>query len=215
VDVVSAGLLLAVSSPLLALLAVAVRLSSPGPILFRQRRIGQHGHEFELLKFRSMRLEHDGATAWKATDEHQTTAGRWLRRTSLDELPQLWNVLRGDMSLVGPRPERPHFVARFSADIPGYDDRHRIPVGLTGWAQVHGLRGDNTSLTERARFDNLYIEDWSLWLDVVTLLRTAGAVVRMALGWSPAPGSGRDPADRWAAEEPGMATAAQGSAAEP
>jgi exopolysaccharide biosynthesis polyprenyl glycosylphosphotransferase len=213
VDIVSAGLLLTVSSPLLGLLAVAVRLSSPGPILYRQRRIGQHGREFGLLKFRSMRLEHDGATAWKATDEHQTTVGRWLRRTSLDELPQLWNVLRGDMALVGPRPERPHFVARFSADIPGYDDRHRIPVGLTGWAQVHGLRGDNTSLTERARFDNLYIEDWSLWLDVVTLLRTVGAVVRMAFGCSPAPRSDREPAERWA-EQPEMAAAAPGSTAD-
>jgi exopolysaccharide biosynthesis polyprenyl glycosylphosphotransferase len=188
VDVGCAGLLLVVAAPLLALIAVAVRVSSPGSILFRQRRIGQHGHEFELLKFRSMRTEHDGATCWKATQEHQTTVGRWLRRTSLDELPQLWNVLRGDMSLVGPRPERPQFAARFGADIPGYDDRHRIPVGLTGWAQVHGLRGDETSLTERARFDNLYIEGWSLWLDVVTLLRTVGAVFRMALG-RPAPRS--------------------------
>jgi len=202
-DVSCAGLLLAISAPLLALIAVAVRLSSPGPILFRQPRLGQDGREFELLKFRSMRVEHDGATCWKATEEQQTAVGRWLRRTSLDELPQLWNVLRGDMSLVGPRPERPHFAARFSADIPGYGDRHRIPVGLTGWAQVHGLRGDSTSLTERARFDNLYIEGWSLWLDIVTLLRTAGAVIRMALG-SPAPS--RDArADRLAVIEASLA----------
>jgi exopolysaccharide biosynthesis polyprenyl glycosylphosphotransferase len=199
VDVACAGLLLALSAPLLGLIALAVRASSPGPILFRQRRIGQHGREFELLKFRSMRIEHDGATCWKASEDQQTPVGHWLRRTSLDELPQLWNVLRGDMSLVGPRPERPHFAARFSADIPGYDDRHRIPVGLTGWAQVHGLRGDDTSLTERARFDNLYIEDWSLWMDVVTLLRTVSAVVRMALGRpaprsvSVAPAGGRGP----------------------
>jgi exopolysaccharide biosynthesis polyprenyl glycosylphosphotransferase len=178
-DIACASLLLLLSAPLLALIAFAVRCSSPGPILYRQRRIGQHGREFDLIKFRSMRTHHDGATSWEATEAHQTAVGRWLRRASLDELPQLWNVLRGDMSLVGPRPERPQFVARFTTDIPGYGDRHRLPVGLTGWAQIHGLRGNETSLTERVRFDNLYIEGWSLWLDIVTLLRTVGAVVRM------------------------------------
>jgi exopolysaccharide biosynthesis polyprenyl glycosylphosphotransferase len=181
-DVVLSGLALLLTAPLLAVIAVAVRLSSPGPILFRQCRIGQDGRRFDLLKFRSMRTSHDGATSWVATADHQTAVGGWLRRTSLDELPQLWNVLRGDMSLVGPRPERPVFAERFSADIAGYRDRHRLPVGLTGWAQVHGLRGDDTSLVERARFDNFYIEGWSLWLDVVVLLRTVGAVLRMALG---------------------------------
>jgi len=188
-DVVLAGLALLVSAPLLGLISVAVRLSSPGSILFRQRRIGQDGREFDLLKFRSMRTDHDGVTSWAATAEHQTAVGGWLRRTSLDELPQLWNVIRGDMSLVGPRPERPVFAERFSADIAGYRDRHRLPVGLTGWAQIHDLRGDDTSLTERARFDNFYIEGWSLWLDIVILLRTVGAVVRMAVGL---PERGRD-----------------------
>jgi exopolysaccharide biosynthesis polyprenyl glycosylphosphotransferase len=193
-DVVLAGLALLVCAPLLGLLAVAVRLSSPGPVLFRQCRIGQDGRRFDLLKLRSMRTGHDGATSWAATAEHQTAVGRWLRRTSLDELPQLWNVVRGDMSLVGPRPERPVFAERFSADIAGYGDRHRLPVGLTGWAQVHGLRGDDTSLAERARFDNRYIEGWSLWLDVVVLLRTIGAVLRMTFGL---PGQGRaDPDHR-------------------
>lgn len=182
VDVVLAGLALLLSAPLLGLISLAVRLSSPGPILYRQCRIGQDGREFGLLKFRSMRIDHDGTTSWAATAEHQTAVGSWLRRTSLDELPQLWNVIRGDMALVGPRPERPLFAERFSADIAGYRDRHRLPVGLTGWAQVHGLRGDDTSLTERARFDNVYIEGWSLWLDVVILLRTVGAVIRMAAG---------------------------------
>jgi exopolysaccharide biosynthesis polyprenyl glycosylphosphotransferase len=181
-DVACAGLGLVVSAPVIGLIAVAVRLSSPGSILFRQRRIGQDGREFELLKFRSMHVHHDGGTSWTATSADQTGVGRWLRRTSLDELPQLWNVIRGDMSLVGPRPERPHFVDRFRVDIPGYWDRHRLPVGLTGWAQVHGLRGDETSLYERARFDNFYIESWSLWLDVVVLLRTVGAVLRSAMG---------------------------------
>jgi exopolysaccharide biosynthesis polyprenyl glycosylphosphotransferase len=185
IDLVCAILLLVVSAPLLALVAIAVRCSSPGPVLFRQRRIGQHGREFDLVKFRSMRVSHEGATSWDATPAHQTAVGRWLRRTSIDELPQLWNVLRGDMSLVGPRPERPHFATRFTTDIPGYGDRHRLPVGLTGWAQIHGLRGNETSLTERVRFDNFYIEGWSPWLDVVTLLRTAGAVVRMALSSLP------------------------------
>jgi exopolysaccharide biosynthesis polyprenyl glycosylphosphotransferase len=182
-DVVCAGLILLVSAPVMGLLAVAVRLTSPGPVLFRQRRIGQDGREFELLKFRSMHVHHDGATSWAATSSDQTVVGRWLRRTSLDELPQLWNVLRGDMSLVGPRPERPHFVDLFRVEIPGYWDRHRLPVGLTGWSQVNGLRGDDTSLDERARFDNLYIESWSLWLDVVVLLRTVGTVLRLAIGW--------------------------------
>jgi exopolysaccharide biosynthesis polyprenyl glycosylphosphotransferase len=181
-DVALAGLALVLTAPLLALIGLAVRLSSPGPALYRQCRIGQDGRRFDLLKFRSMRADHDGATSWSATADHQTAVGSWLRRTSLDELPQLWNVIRGDMSLVGPRPERPYFAERFSVDIAGYRDRHRLPVGLTGWAQVHGLRGDDTSLTERARFDNLYIEGWSLWLDVVVLLRTVGAVVRMAAG---------------------------------
>jgi exopolysaccharide biosynthesis polyprenyl glycosylphosphotransferase len=192
-DLACAGLLLLLSAPLLALIALAVRCSSLGPILYRQRRIGQHGREFDLIKFRSMRIDHDGDTSWEATEAHQTVVGRWLRHTSLDELPQLWNVVRGDMSLVGPRPERPQFVARFTTDIPGYGDRHRLPVGLTGWAQIHGLRGNETSLTERVRFDNLYIEGWSPWLDIVTLLRTIGAVVRMALQPLPFDGVGRRP----------------------
>jgi exopolysaccharide biosynthesis polyprenyl glycosylphosphotransferase len=193
-DLACAGLLLLLSAPLLALIALAVRCSSPGPILYRQCRIGQHGREFDVIKFRSMRTDHDGDTSWEATEAHQTLVGRWLRRTSLDELPQLWNVVRGDMSLVGPRPERPQFVARFTTDIPGYGDRHRLPVGLTGWAQIHGLRGNETSLTERVRFDNLYIEGWSPWLDIVTLLRTIGAVVRMALKPLPFDGVGQRPA---------------------
>jgi exopolysaccharide biosynthesis polyprenyl glycosylphosphotransferase len=183
-DVACAGLGLLVSAPVIALIAAAVRVNSPGPVLFRQRRIGQDGREFELLKFRSMHVHHNGATSWTATSTDQTTVGRWLRRSSLDELPQLWNVLRGDMSLVGPRPERSYFVDLFSADIPGYWDRHRVPAGLTGWSQIHGLRGDETSMHERARFDNLYVESWSLWLDIVVLIRTVGAVLRSMLGLS-------------------------------
>ena len=103
--------------------------------------------------------------------------GSFIRRTSIDELPQLWNILRGDMSLIGPRPERPHFVQQFHSEVPGYSDRHRLPVGLTGWAQISGLRGD-TSIAERARYDNYYIERWSLWFDLRILVRTVGAVIR-------------------------------------
>ena len=180
-DVLVSAMLLLLLSPLLAVLALAVRLSSPGPVLFRQRRIGQHGHEIEVLKFRTLRVNADADVTWSVEDDpRQTTVGRWLRRLSLDELPQLWNVLRGDMSLVGPRPERPHFVSRFSAQVPHYADRHRLPVGLTGLAQIHGLRGD-TSIEERARFDNYYIEHWSPWEDVKVIIATVGVILRDAL----------------------------------
>jgi exopolysaccharide biosynthesis polyprenyl glycosylphosphotransferase len=178
VDVVVAGGVLVVMSPVLALVAIAVKLSSPGPVFFRQERIGQDGREIQVPKFRTLRVNFDSDTQWNvAEDPRLTGIGRLIRRTSIDELPQLWSVLRGDMSLVGPRPERPFFVRRFTADIDGYGDRHRLPVGLTGWAQVHGLRGD-TSIEERARFDNQYIEHWSLWRDFVILLRTVAEVVR-------------------------------------
>lgn len=170
IGIAATGLVLA--APLFAVVALAVRVSSPGPALYRQERIGQHGRSFELLKFRSMTVNEDGATTWSvADDDRRTPVGRLLRKTHLDELPQLLNVLRGDMSVVGPRPERPAFVARFSEEVPGYAHRHRVPVGLTGWAQVHGLVGD-TSLEERVRFDNYYIEHWSLWRDLAILLRT-------------------------------------------
>jgi len=177
-DVAVAGLVLLVTSPLLAVMAVAVKLSSPGPVLFRQKRIGQHGEEIDVAKFRTLRVNHDSDTRWSVDDDPRVTAvGRLLRATSLDELPQLWGVLRGRMSLVGPRPERPFFVERFGASIDGYGDRHRLPAGLTGWAQVHGLRGD-TSIEERSRYDNQYIEHWSLWRDIVILVRTAAEVAR-------------------------------------
>ena len=179
-DVAIAGLVLVLAAPILALVTLAVKLSSPGPILFRQRRVGQDGREIDVLKFRTLRQNADSDTQWSVVgDERLTPVGGFLRRTSLDELPQLWGVVRGDMSLVGPRPERPFFVRRFSADVYGYKDRHRLPVGLTGWAQVHGLRGD-TSIEERARFDNRYIEHWSLWRDFVVLAWTVVEVVRTA-----------------------------------
>jgi lipopolysaccharide/colanic/teichoic acid biosynthesis glycosyltransferase len=154
-----------------------VRRSSPGPVFFRQSRIGKDERQFELLKFRTMRVNDDSDTTWSVADDARVTQiGRFLRRTYLDELPQLLNVLRGEMSLVGPRPERPHFAQRFAQEVPRYDDRHRVPGGITGWAQVHGLRGD-TPIPDRARFDNHYIENWSLWRDVVILARTIASVL--------------------------------------
>jgi exopolysaccharide biosynthesis polyprenyl glycosylphosphotransferase len=176
-DLMAATASLVLTAPLFAAAAVAVRLSGPGPVFFRQQRIGQRGQVFECLKFRTMEPTEDPDTAWVADEDRYTRAGRLLRTTGLDELPQLLNVLRGEMSLVGPRPERPYFVDRFRVAVPGYDDRHRVPVGITGWAQVHGLRGD-TSIESRAVFDNNYVENWSLWLDVVILCRTLGAVLR-------------------------------------
>jgi exopolysaccharide biosynthesis polyprenyl glycosylphosphotransferase len=177
-DVAVTLLTLVPALPVLVVAAVLVRCTSRGPVLFRQRRIGQHGREFNLLKFRSMRVNADSETTWNvSSDRRVTVVGRFLRRTSIDELPQLFNVLRGDMSLVGPRPERPHFVEQFGRTVPHYAHRHRAPVGLTGWAQVHGLRGD-TSIEERVRFDNYYIEHWSMWRDLTVLARTARAALR-------------------------------------
>ncbi|MBV2151365.1 sugar transferase [Kitasatospora sp. SUK 42] len=173
VTVAAFGLLLL--APVLVLCALAVRFDTGPGVLFRQQRTGLDGKVFTVLKFRTLRpsSEHESATRWNIAQDHRMGAvGRLLRRSSLDELPQLWNVLRGDMSLVGPRPERPYFVMRFSQAYPEYADRHRVPVGLTGLAQVNGLRGD-TSIEDRARFDNRYIESWSLWQDVKILCRTA------------------------------------------
>ena len=175
-----AGAALLALAPVLGACALAVRLADGPGVVFRQERIGLDGRPFTLLKFRTLRPgdAHEAATRWNiAGDRRMSAAGRFLRRTSLDELPQLWNVLRGDMSLVGPRPERPYFVQQFSQAHPGYQDRHRMPVGITGLAQVHGLRGD-TSIADRARFDNHYIDSWSLWQDISILLRTARSVFR-------------------------------------
>ena len=196
-DRVFAALLLLVLCPLIAILAVAVRLSSPGPVLFRQRRVGRDDKVFDLYKFRSMRSElpngftendaiafgvllgGDVAPGGIEGKDRRTLIGRFLRRTSLDELPQLFNVLRGEMSIIGPRPERPEFVELFKEDITRYDDRHRVKAGITGWAQVHGLRGQ-TSLAERVEWDNYYIANWSLGLDVKILLLTVLALFRGA-----------------------------------
>ena len=175
-DLTGALVGLAVSAPVLAVLAAWIKAESPaGPVFFRQTRVGAGHREFTLYKLRSMRP--DAATS---DDDHQSTRrgdprllriGAFLRRWNLDELPQYWNVLRGDMSLVGPRPERPHHVEQLSAIIPHYLPRHLVNPGMTGWAQVNGLRGD-TDLAERIRYDIYYIENWSLWLDCQILLLT-------------------------------------------
>ena len=178
VGVAAAGLV--VGAPLLAGLAVAVRLEGGPGVLFRQDRVGRNGRTFSLIKFRSMRPadQTESARRWSISEESRVgPVGRVLRTTSLDELPQLWNVLRGDMSLVGPRPERPYFVSEFTKAHPRYHARLRVPAGMTGWAQVHGLRGD-TSIEERVAFDNLYITNWSLWLDLKILVRTVLEVLR-------------------------------------
>ena len=176
-DIVTSGALLLLTLPLLAVIGVAVRLTSPGPALFRQKRVGLHGHQFDMLKFRSMHVSDCSDVRWTPDAQGVTTVGRLLRRTNLDELPQLWNVLRGHMSLVGPRPERIHFVEQFQRSVPGYTARHRVPVGVTGLAQVNGLRGD-TSIPERIRFDNRYIEHWSLWRDLTILARTLAQILK-------------------------------------
>ncbi len=197
-DRLLALLLLLGLSPLILASALAVRLSSSGPILFRQRRVGRDGKAFDLYKFRSMRMEPGrsdldeedsgplefllgGDTAPGGVEgfDRRTPVGRFLRRCSIDELPQLLNVLRGEMSLIGPRPERPEFVELFKQDIVRYGDRHRVKSGITGWAQVHGLRGQ-TSLAERVEWDNYYIANWSLGLDVKILALTFLALLRKA-----------------------------------
>ena len=171
-DVMVAGILTILALPVMAACALAVRLTSRGPILFKQVRVGIGGQPFEIYKFRTMRVNDDSSTQWTVEgDDRVTLAGKFLRPTHLDELPQLFNVLRGEMSLVGPRPERPHFVEQFSSEIHEYEYRHRVPVGITGWAQVNGYWGD-TSIETRVRLDNRYIENWSLWRDLVIGLRT-------------------------------------------
>jgi exopolysaccharide biosynthesis polyprenyl glycosylphosphotransferase len=197
-DRVFALVLLVVLSPVILCTALAVLASSRGPVLFRQRRIGRDGKVFDLYKFRSMYIDPAQATlAGSDADllesllggdtapggvegrDRRTPIGRFLRRCSLDELPQLLNVLRGEMSLIGPRPERPEFVELFNQDIIRYDDRHRVKSGITGWAQVHGLRGQ-TSLAERVEWDNYYIAHWSLGLDLKILVLTLLVLFRGA-----------------------------------
>ncbi len=171
-DILVSALGLIVIAPLLALIAALVKLSGPGPVLFRQERVGMDGGRFYMYKFRTMRPSAEAESRWTtANDPRRTRLGVLLRRLSLDELPQLYNVLKGDMSLVGPRPEQPAFIEDFKREIPRYALRHKIKAGMTGWAQVNGLRG-NTSIQKRIEMDLYYIENWSLMLDIKILVRT-------------------------------------------
>ena len=173
IDVTVSGLGLVFLSPLLLLTAILVKIGSPGPVFYVQERMGLDARPFPMIKFRSMRqdAEADGPGWTTPNDPRRTRLGAFIRRTNLDELPQLINILIGDMSLVGPRPERPVYVEQFRRTIPRYMERHKEKAGLTGWAQVNGLRGD-TSITERTKYDLWYIENWSLLLDVKILIRT-------------------------------------------
>ena len=173
-DLIISLMTLVLVSPLFLLIALLIKKDSPGPIFYKQQRVGQDGHRFFLYKFRTMMVgaEQETGPVWaKANDSRRTWAGTFLRKNNLDELPQLVNVLKGDMSLVGPRPERPFFVSQFKEDIPRYMARHSIRSGITGWAQVNGLRG-NTSIEERTSLDLYYIENWSLLLDAKIIALT-------------------------------------------
>jgi Undecaprenyl-phosphate glucose phosphotransferase len=173
-DVLAATVALVLAAPVMGVVAALIKLGSPGPVFFRQERMGMDGRTFRMIKFRTMRAdaEASGAKMAVADDPRRTGLGGWLRRLSLDEIPQLFNILRGDMSLVGPRPERPVFIEEFKRQIPRYHLRHKVKAGLTGWAQIHGLRGQ-TSIEKRIQYDLYYIENWSLLLDLKILLRTA------------------------------------------
>ncbi len=178
-DIVGAAVGLVFLSPLMLILALLVRYSSPGPVFFYQERMGLDGKLFPVLKYRTMRqdAEKDGP-GWTVPDDPRVTPiGRILRKTNLDELPQLINVLLGQMSLVGPRPEQRAYVERFRSFIPRYMERHQMKAGMTGWAQVNGLRGD-TSIEERTKYDLWYVENWSLWLDIKILIRTVIQTIR-------------------------------------
>jgi putative colanic acid biosynthesis UDP-glucose lipid carrier transferase len=172
-DFILSGIGLILISPILFFISIGVKLSSPGPVFFGQKRIGLDGKEFLMWKFRSMRVdsEANGAGWTKVNDPRKTKFGSFIRKTSLDELPQLWNVFIGEMSLVGPRPEQPFYVEKFRDEIPAYMLRHKMKAGITGWAQVNGWRGD-TSIASRIECDIWYIKNWSIWLDFGILFMT-------------------------------------------
>ena len=199
-DAGSAAALLILTAPLLAAAGLAVRLRLRRPALFRQVRIVGPGRQAEIVKLRTLGQHGDPDTCWAVPAGRCGRLGRFLRVTHIDELPQLASVLRGDMSLVGPRPERPHFARQFAVAVPGYACRDRMPAGLTGWAQVHALNGD-TPISDRARFDNYYIEYWSFWLDLLILARTVTSTAAEAARWAARPGGAARPGR---AGEPGI-----------
>jgi len=179
-DIITGCMFFLLSLPMMIIIGIIIKLDSSGPLLYVQRRVGLDGNEFDCIKFRSMRVDAEESTGpvWtKPGDPRVTRAGRFLRRWSLDELPQLWNVIRGDMSLVGPRPERPEFVRQFEQRIDGYQERHRVRAGMTGWAQVNGLRGD-MPIETRTDYDRYYVENWSLLLDIKILILTVLVVLK-------------------------------------
>ena len=172
IDICGSLLGIVLLSPVMIIVAIGVKLSSPGPILFKQDRIGLDKKPFKMLKFRSMKVNSTETTEWSRNiDPRKTKFGSFIRKFSIDELPQLFNVLKGDMSLVGPRPEIPYYVSQFKEDVPLYLVRQQVRPGMTGWAQIHGLRGD-TSIEDRVKYDIWYIENWSLWLDMKILFKT-------------------------------------------
>jgi len=177
-DIVLSFIGLIFLSPFFLISAIFIKLDSPGPVFYKQERVGQDGKNFWITKFRTMTVDAEGQSGpvWaKADDKRRTKIGKILRQFNIDELPQLFNVLKGDMSLVGPRPERPYFVGQFKKDIPRYMVRHKIKSGLTGWAQVNGLRGD-TSIENRTKYDLFYAENWSVLFDIKILLRSILAI---------------------------------------
>jgi exopolysaccharide biosynthesis polyprenyl glycosylphosphotransferase len=178
-DLIFSSLVLLIASPFFAIVALLVKLSSKGPVFFLQERVGLDGKPFKLMKFRTMKenAEKETGPVWTRKDDPRRTAvGGFLRRFSIDELPQLINVFKGEMSIVGPRPERQHFVEQFRNEIPHYLDRHRVKTGMTGWAQVNGLRG-NAPIEERTKYDVYYVENWSLVFDLKIILKTLRAVL--------------------------------------
>ncbi|RYF57735.1 MAG: exopolysaccharide biosynthesis polyprenyl glycosylphosphotransferase, partial [Comamonadaceae bacterium] len=183
-DIVVAGAMVTVLSPIMLSAAIAVKLSSPGPIIFRQQRYGEDGERINVYKFRSMRVQEiqNGVVVQASkNDDRVTRVGRFLRKSSIDELPQLFNVLKGTMSIVGPRPHAAEHNELYRRQIKGYMLRHTVKPGITGWAQVNGLRGETDTLEKmerRAEFDRYYIRNWSLWLDITILFRTALLVIR-------------------------------------
>ena len=171
-DIIGSLFLIVLSSPIMLIAAIGVKLSSPGPVIFKQLRVGLNKKEFYMYKFRSMRVNDGSNTRWSTNqDDRKTAFGALIRKLSIDELPQFFNVLKGDMSLVGPRPEIPHFVEQFKTEIPLYMVKHQVRPGITGWAQVNGLRGD-TSIEERIQHDIYYIENWSIFFDIRILFLT-------------------------------------------
>ena len=173
VDIIGSLILIIVTSPIMLFAAIGVKLSSPGPIIFAQERVGLNKNKFKMYKFRSMRVNNTQTTGWSTNkDPRKTKFGAFIRKCSIDELPQFFNVLKGDMSLVGPRPELPHFVDKFKEEIPLYMVKHQVRPGITGWAQVNGFRGD-TSIEGRIKCDIYYIENWNFFFDIKILFMTA------------------------------------------